>query len=238
MKKILISLYMIFALFALILFSSSAYQNQIHLVALGDSITHGTGDPLRMGYIGRFQQIYDEEHLANIKISNFGIPKYTTDDTLRQLRDKQISAAIHSADFVIVYIGTNDFRKSAQYKFEQLPNKRMNSGKIHYINNLERILTEIRKENEQATLIVFGLYHPYTEYQNSVQIQKLIEEWNEEINQTANHYRPSQFIPTIDLFLMQPKVHLYSDSIHLNSAGYELIANRLYKSMEILLNTK
>jgi lysophospholipase L1-like esterase len=228
---------MIFALFALILYSSSAYQHQIHLVALGDSITHGTGDPLKMGYVGRLKQKYDGEHLSTIRISNFGIPKYTTDDTLRQLKEEKIRAALRSADYVIVFIGTNDFRKSAQYKFNQLSNRKMNFGKNHFINNLERILTEVRQENEKATLFVFGLYHPYTEYKDSDLIQEIIAEWNEEISQTAQHYQPFEFIPTMDLFLGQPKSRYYTDSIHLNSTGYELIADRLFKNMKVRLKS-
>ncbi|NMD69826.1 hypothetical protein HHO41_05960 [Bacillus sp. DNRA2] len=238
MKKFFIIIYLIFALFALILYSSSAYHHQIHLVALGDSITHGTGDPMKIGYLGRFKQKYDDEHTSVIRITNFGIPKYTTDDTLRQLHDKKIRSALRSADYVIVFIGTNDFRKSANFKFDQLSVSRMNIGKRHFVNNFKRILTEVRKENEQATLIIFGLYHPYTQYKNSDQIQALITDWNEEISQVAQTYQPYKFIPTMDLFLYKPKSRNYSDSIHLNSIGYELIADRLYKNMEVLKKTK
>lgn len=238
MKKFLISIYMIFALFALLLYSSASFQNPIHLVALGDSITYGTGDPLKMGYVGRFEQKFNQESREAIQISNFGIPKYTTDDTLAQMNEKNIRAALRRADYVIVFIGTNDFRKSAQYNFAQLSKVSINVGKTHFIDNLDRIFTEIRTENKQATLLVFGLYHPYTQYKNSNEIQSIITEWNEGIKETALHYQPYAFISTMDLFLNQPKASCYSDSIHLNALGYELIAERLYRNMEVLLQNK
>jgi lysophospholipase L1-like esterase len=238
MKKYFIIVYMILVLFALTLISSSATHNEVKVVAVGDSITFGTGDPLKKGYVGRIEDLLEESNGTNIIMSNFGIPRYTTDDTLMQLKGGKIQKEIKEANFILLYIGTNDFRKSAQYRFDQLNLEKMKAGRARFSKNLHKILDIIRSYNGTAPIFVMGLYHPYTQYKNENQIYKTIMEWNREINDVVTPYEAIAYVPTIDLFLGKPKRTCFSDSLHLNATGYDLVANRLFNRMELFNDTK
>lgn len=222
---------MIFLLLTGILTGSSAKIHSIKIVAIGDSITYGTGDPLRIGYIGRFQQQFEQDKRCTIQISNFGVPKYDTEDILIQLKENKMNKNIHDANFIILFVGTNDFRKSAGYRFDSINLKKLNDGKKEFSTNLYQILKKFRKDNASAPIIVMGLYHPYTELKNNKQLLGLINEWNTEITEVAAQYESVIYVPTLDLFINQPKITYFSDSLHPNRAGYQLIANRLFEKM-------
>jgi lysophospholipase L1-like esterase len=85
---------------------SSASTKVINLVALGDSITHGIGDPAKKGYIEGVKVKLQEKQKTPVKVSNFAIPRYSTDKILEQLQDKKINTQIKKAHYIILYIGT------------------------------------------------------------------------------------------------------------------------------------
>ncbi|MBB6444830.1 GDSL-type esterase/lipase family protein [Bacillus benzoevorans] len=212
----------------------SAGSNTIHLTAIGDSITYGTGDPGQKGYIGRVKELLQEEKGILVELSNFGVPRYTTDQILQQLQDRKIIREVKKADYIILYAGTNDFRKSAAYTLDSLKIQQMKTGKERYSQNLHRILDLIRLENTSAPILVLGLYHPYSEYQNEEEILNLIQQWNQEIEASAANYEMTYFVPVLDLYINQPKKDYFSDKIHLNPAGYQLMAERLYQKLILL----
>jgi lysophospholipase L1-like esterase len=206
---------------------SSASTKVVNLTALGDSITYGSGDPSKMGYIERVKVELEEQKGIPVQVSNFAIPKYSTENILEQLQDGKIKRHVKNANYIILYIGTNDFRKSAGYKFDQLNVKKINEGEVKFSANLHKILEYIRSENSVAPIIVLGLYHPYVEYQNHQKILELIEHWNHEIVNVMGDFDQTIFVPTLDLFKNKPKEKYFSDSLHPNPAGYQLISNRL-----------
>lgn len=210
---------------------SPASANEVQLTAIGDSITFGTGDPERKGYIGRVSEKFLEEKDIAVEVTNFAIPRYTTDKTLEQLEDSKIRKQFRKADYIILYIGTNDFRKSADYHFEQLNEKKMRLGKKQFSHNLQTILDKIRQENKTAPILVLGLYHPYKEYQNEQEILEFIQQWNHEIASCAAKYERTTFVPVLDLFINQKKQDYFSDKIHLNPSGYQLMSERVYEHL-------
>lgn len=209
----------------------SANSNIIKIVAIGDSISYGTGDPLKIGFVGRFKEQFERHRGIPIQISNFGVPKYKTEDILKQLQDEKIKKRIHESNYIILNIGTNDFRKSAEYKFDNINLVKMNDGKNGFSENLYQILGKIRNENAHGLIIVMGLYNPYTENKNHLQLLDLINNWNNEIIIIVRHFDNIIFVPTCDLFSGKPKKNYFSDSLHPNAAGYKLITNRLLDRM-------
>ncbi|WP_102348513.1 GDSL-type esterase/lipase family protein [Bacillus sp. Marseille-P3661] len=214
--------------------NSAASTKNLNIVAFGDSITHGSGDPTKQGYIQRFKFKFEEKTGFPVQMYNYGIPKYTTHDVLEQLKDETIRKQIKHANYIILYIGTNDFRKSADYEFAQLDENKMNEGRRSFSANIHAILNNLRNKNMTAPIILLGLYHPYVEYHNGKDIQGCIERWNYEILEAACEYDESVFVPTIDLFINGPKTDFFSDSLHPNSVGYELIADRLLEEVLLL----
>lgn len=226
--------YIIFFCSILILFGtytgirgSSASTKVINLVALGDSITHGVGDPAKKGYIEGVKVKLEKKYKTPVKVSNFAIPRYPSEKILEQLQDKKVTVQLKKADYIILYIGTNDFRKSANYQFNPLDVKQINRGKVTYTTNLYKILENIKKDNSVAPIFVLGLYQPYVEYSNQKEILNTIKHWNEEIAKVAGNFDRTYFVPTLDLFQNKPKSLYFSDALHPNPAGYQLIADRL-----------
>jgi lysophospholipase L1-like esterase len=222
MKKIIVLL----LLFSINL-GCSATENDIKLVAIGDSLTHGTGDPSKKGYMERVRAgLADKEEVA-VHLKNYAIPGYTTEDLLNQLKNKKMRQQVKKADYLILFIGTNDFRKSAEYVFQPLDFKKMSEGKAKFSSNLHQILKKIRVENSQAPILVLGLYHPYVEYSNEQEIRGVIEGWNHEIKMVTEGFDATYFVPILDLFVDKAKKQYFSDSLHPNAAGYELMAERV-----------
>lgn len=206
---------------------SSASTKPLNLVALGDSITHGVGDPAKKGYLDGVKGKLEEIQKTSVKVSNFAVPRYSTDKVLEQLMDKKITAQIKRANYIILYIGTNDFRKSANYQFNPLDVKGVKEGKVTFTTNLNRILDNIRKENPAAPIFVLGLYQPYVEYSNHQEILSTIKDWNDGIANVAGDFNRTYFVATLDLFHDKPKSTYFSDSLHPNPAGYRLISERV-----------
>lgn len=233
MKKYYVVMSMILLLFGFFTCTSiySASSNRFQLTAIGDSITYGTGDPERKGYIGRVKERLEEEKGIPVQLNNFGVPRYTSEQMLTKLSERKVIKGIKNADAIILYAGTNDFRQSASYIFDSFDRDKMNAGKERLSANLHTILTQLRKENASAPILVLGLYHPYTEYQNKEEIHSLLEQWNETIAACAASYEETYFVPVLDLFFEQPKEDYFSDKIHLNPAGYQLLAERVYRHL-------
>lgn len=218
--------------------SPGAGKNMINIVALGDSITHGTGDATKKGYIERVHTGLENLYHIPVEIRNFAVPKYTTENILAQLKERKIKNKLRKADYIILYIGTNDFRKSADYQFQPLNTQGLNKGVRKYSINLHLILKNLRAENPSASIILLGIYHPYTEYKNEKEILSNIHTWNREMVKVMGEYTVTKYISTVDLFLHKPKKAFFSDSIHLNSAGYTLLADRILLNLVNIENKR
>ncbi|MBD8067957.1 GDSL-type esterase/lipase family protein [Bacillus sp. PS06] len=209
---------------------ASATPNKTNIVALGDSITYGTGDPKKIGYIGRLK-----DKIKNpVIIQNFAIPKYKTNQTLDQLKSQKVIKAVQQSDYLILNIGTNDFRKSTSYSFNQIDLSEFKKGQKQYVQNLKQILVILKELNPSAPIFVFGLYDAYEDHNNSKQLNRLIINWNKQIQAVISEVDHITYVPTIDLFQGKPKTDVFSDSLHPNEKGYDILAHRLLKKMEEL----
>jgi lysophospholipase L1-like esterase len=211
---------------------TSACSNKINLVALGDSITKGTGDPTRQGYIERVKIKLESRLDLPVQLSNYAIPKYTTDDILEQIQDRKILEDLQESTHMVLYVGTNDFRKSTDHIFNPLNIKQLNNGRLTFTNNLYKIIKIMKRENSSAPIFVLGLYHPYVEYQNKQEILHEINRWNSAMINVFKDFDQVFFVPTLDLFNDKLKMLYFSDSLHPNPAGYQLIADRLFSHIE------
>jgi lysophospholipase L1-like esterase len=211
-----------------------ATPKTINMVALGDSLTFGIGDPLRKGYIERVKEQFEKEKKVAVQLKNFGVPRNRTDQIINQLTTKEVQKAIKRADYVFLFIGTNDFRKSAEYQLEEINEENIRHGKKAFSKKLHHIISEIRKVNDDAPIILLGLYHPYTKLKNQKQLAALIKEWNKEIKKLIPFYNRLYFVPTFDLFQNVNKEAYFHDRLHPNANGYQLIAKRVVHQVLLL----
>ncbi|MCM3269160.1 GDSL-type esterase/lipase family protein [Paenibacillus elgii] len=85
-------------------------KDQIRIVALGDSLSAGTGDLSGKGYVGDVRDKLEKQLGKPVFVyNNFAIPGYRTADLLKDWDKKaDIAKSIAEADLVLLTIGGND----------------------------------------------------------------------------------------------------------------------------------
>ncbi|MFB7641179.1 DUF459 domain-containing protein [Peribacillus butanolivorans] len=133
------------------------------------------------------------------------------------------------ADTFIVYIGTNDLINSNGGNLKKISNQKINDGKREYIDHLNKILSTLLKKNKKADILVVGLYNPKKDDQR---LEKHVHDYNQSVNEVVEENKRMIFIPTNDLFENKKKKEYFSDKIHPNEKGYQLITNRILESYD------
>nr|WP_251009466.1 SGNH/GDSL hydrolase family protein [Bacillus sp. ISL-39] len=196
------------------------------VVALGDSLTRGTGDDTGKGYIGYLVDELEEKSKEKITIHNFGVKGYRSNQLLDQLKQGEIQRKIQSADYILITIGGNDLFQSGQ-TFLQMDEQQIAQAKKSYLKNLDSILKELTTINDSAVIFHIGLYNPFIDLNDSEQTTKIVRDWNYDTNQLLDKNEKAVYVPTFDLFQLSVNDYLYTDKFHPNAEGYRLIAERV-----------
>ena len=81
----------------------------ITVLALGDSLTRGTGDETGQGYVGIVtEQLKEELVPRGVTVYNLGINGQDSSQLLQQLGQKNIIRQVKEADIILMTIGGND----------------------------------------------------------------------------------------------------------------------------------
>jgi len=208
-------------------------DNKIAIVALGDSLTSGTGDTTGKGYVLRLREKLEaqsgkETHVLN----NLAIPGYRGEQLLRDLKTKKVQEALKDADLIVFSIGGNDIFQNT-------------SGFTVVGNNIEfnpeesialidpalkvakEIVAEIHRANPDATVLYLGLYHPFLDMDKDKTGSLGVQTFNDGMFRILNQYQNMIFVPSYDLFERNGTRFLFTDHFHPNGDGYERIADRM-----------
>ena len=202
-----------------------AETKELTVLALGDSLTRGTGDETGQGYVGLVTTHLKEE-LDNVFVHNLGISGQTSTQLLQQLSEKNVLRQIEEADVILMTIGGNDLFQGGE-TLTNLNFDNIKSLQEQYLKNLEQIFTTIRKANEQGTVFILGLYNPFIELDPTNVTNEVVRGWNYATETSTGKFKKIVFVPTFDLFQLSVNDYLYTDYFHPNQAGYELIGERL-----------
>lgn len=201
-------------------------NSNMTIVALGDSLTRGTGDVGGKGYIGYLVDELEEKTKEKIILQNFGVKGFRSRQLLNQVSQVAIQRQIQQADIMIITIGGNDLFQSGQTMVD-LNQLNVENLKKRYLVNLEKIISEIRSANEEVTIYFVGLYNPFIDLNQAEVTTKAVRQWNFETSELLDKYPQTVFVPTFDLFQLKVNDYLYSDKFHPNTEGYKLIAERV-----------
>ncbi|WP_060666402.1 DUF459 domain-containing protein [Bacillus sp. CHD6a] len=193
------------------------------MVTLGDSLTYGVGDKSGEGYVDNLEKLIQEEKEANVKVKNYGIPGQESDGVVKQVKLTNIQRDIRNADYIILFIGTNDLIQSNGGDLKGMNEKKIKKGAVEYEKNVQEILKTIRQENKDVPILFLGLYNSYPD---SAAHENIIVEWNDNSQKMIDDYKQIKFISTNDLFKEKSKEY-FSDSLHPNEKGYDLITNKI-----------
>ncbi|MHA7964685.1 GDSL-type esterase/lipase family protein [Paenibacillus sp. CAU 1782] len=201
----------------------------LSIVALGDSLTRGTGDSKGKGYVGYLSDWLKEEY-PEVTVSNLGIKGYTAPELAEQLKQPEIRRQVGGADYILLTIGGNDLFQGgrALLQLEEGNGDGLGEG---FISNLDGILKEIRSLNAEGTIMLMGLYNPFQDFKEGDLASEVVMSWNQEVWDTAAAYSDIIIVPTFDLFQQYGADYLFSDGFHPNDKGYQAIAKRYLSLM-------
>lgn len=211
-------------------------KNQIQIVALGDSLTAGTGDSNGKGYVLHLRDKLQNEIDKPVHVlNNLAVPGYVTDQLLQDLDKKSTQDALAAADIIVFTIGGNDLFAGGDGLFtnggEEFSPKAAEKRLEPALAKIKRIFEKIHQANPKATVLYPGLYHPFLDLDSQREGAFIIQQWNDQVFRIMNKYDHMHFIPTYDLFEQNLNHYLFTDHFHPNSAGYERIADRMVKAM-------
>lgn len=196
------------------------------IVALGDSLTRGTGDVGGKGYIGYLAEQLEEKTKEKIILQNLGVKGFRSEQLLDQVGQVGIQRQVKQADIITITIGGNDLFQSGQ-TLVNLKQQNVDKLRKQYLVNLEKIISTIRSSNKDATIFFVGLYNPFIELNQAKVTTQAVRQWNFETSELLDKYPQTVFVPTFDLFQLKVNDYLYSDKFHPNTEGYKLIAERV-----------
>ncbi len=226
----------------------------ISMIAIGDSLTQGDGDDTGRGYPGRIQEMISTIRPGS-SVTNFGQSGWSSDALIngdqglpgqltRATAEVQAANEQSRGSVVFIWIGSNDLWYLYEYGGDI--NDEAEAQDLHrFSSNLDVILSDLRLAGAQVIIALlddqsqrpvaikgeaFTAITADELSRMSVQVQR----YNETIIQKADEYGALtvNFYST-DIFT-NPAT-LYDDGNHPNQAGYDLIAQKWFESLSLIL---
>ncbi|RYG72233.1 hypothetical protein EU245_11110 [Lentibacillus lipolyticus] len=205
-------------------------KKQMHVTAIGDSLTQGVGDNVvEGGYVGILEsKINQNEQL--VTFDNYGKRGNRSDQLLKRLDKPEIMQSIKKADIILITIGANDIMHVLKQNFTNLEMSDFEQPQERYKTRLKDIFQMVRDLNDDAAIYLIGFYNPFGRYfQDIEELNTIINNWNQTGQTVTEQFDRTKFIPIADLFRstdIDDNV-LADDHFHPNHRGYQLFAKRV-----------
>lgn len=213
----------------------SFVSEELNVVAAGDSLTQGVGDSTGTGgYVPYLQKLFQQEQgIGTVTINNYGVKGNRTDQLLKKIKSAEVKQSISDADMVILTIGGNDIMKVVRDHISNLQLDDFTPQMKTFETNLYNVLREIRKDNQQAAIVLVGVYNPFTKWFADVdEMNDIVTEWNRTGENILTLYDNTYFVPIEQIFTDITENLLYTDYFHPNDKGYKLIADEIYTKVK------
>ncbi len=168
------------------------------IVALGDSLTFGTGAPKAQSYPKQLSQLIGED------VINLGIPGDTSANALARIKD----VLIKNPRIVLLTIGGNDLKNGIKKEI--------------VFDNIKNIVTTLQESG--ALVIIGGFDIPLFSRDFGSAYRDLAKETG------------SVLVPNVLEDIIGNR-ELMSDTIHPNSKGYQIMAERFHEVLKPFLLT-
>ncbi|MBH5317886.1 GDSL family lipase [Paenibacillus sp. GSMTC-2017] len=213
--------------------------SEINIVALGDSLTKGTGDPSGKGYVLRLVDGLKTKSDKPVKlINNLAVNGMKASELSERLTsDSGYQYAIRQANLIVFSIGGNDLFLSARTKFANRKLSDVNVDELtedfdKAIGHYREVAKKLHDLNPTATIVYMGLYNPFYDIPGLRDASLKMQGWNNDVYETIYEYPNMLMVPTFDLFEGRIMDYLSSDHFHPNDRGYEVIASRMLESLK------
>ncbi|MCL6571476.1 MAG: SGNH/GDSL hydrolase family protein [Bacillus sp. (in: Bacteria)] len=205
------------------------------VVSAGDSLTQGVGDSTDQGgYLPYLKTMLEKEKgVRDVDFYNYGVRGNRTTQLLKRLKTPKMKAALQEANLVILTIGGNDIVKVIKDNISNLQLSKFNTEKESYRTHLTQIIEAVIQENPQTSIVLVGLYNPFSKWFSDIkEMDEIVADWNITGQTVIANYPNAYFVEIEDMFLNADENLLFTDNFHPNDRGYELIAQRLNKTLE------
>lgn len=208
---------------------------QVFVVGLGDSLTEGVGDEYkRNGYFGRLTDAMSGwEGVKEVHVDNLAKKGRRSDQLLDQLEDPEAQEYLKNADLIVFTIGGNDIMKVVKRDLFNLKVKPFYDELEQYSSRIDEVFSIIRALNNDAIIIVGGLYNPLSNVMDETpEFEDILASWNNALEVQTVLDDKSCFVPVRDLFNSNENMVYHTDFFHPNAKGYEEMANRFLESID------
>jgi len=208
------------------LFAADTAQKIIRVACVGDSITYGAGIPDRESnsYPAQLSLLLG----AGYDVRNFGVNGATMlekSDLPYLHRGEYTNALTFAPDIIVVMLGSND---SKHHDATSPPNVPENwANKADYVPDYEKLIVSFRQENPKVKVFVCLPPPAFSQRWgiNDITI-------HDEIIPLIHKVARASHAKIIDLNRpLAGKPEMFSDTIHPNSAGAQLMAATVYHAL-------
>ena len=207
---------------------------KVTVLSAGDSLTQGVGDSTEQGgYLPYLKSMLEKDKgIQEVDFYNYGVKGNRTTQLLKRLQSLEMKPILRQSNLVILTIGGNDIMKIVRDNISDLQVSDFIKEKESYRRHLTQIFDVIYKENPNASIVLVGVYNPFSKWFSDIkEMDQIVAEWNQIGESVVNQYPHSYFVSIEDLFLNAEEDLLYTDNFHPNDKGYKLIAERLNEAL-------
>jgi lysophospholipase L1-like esterase len=226
----------------------------VTLVALGDSLTQGDGDDSGRGYPGRLLEMVNTVRVDS-QVTNLGRSGWSSDALIdgdqgltgqlpRAVSELEVAKLRGGGTVALVWIGSNDLWYLYEYGEGSDENDALDAER--FSSNIEWILIQLKEAGAQ---VVIALLDDQSKRPVALKGEAFVsitpdelrrmsaqtERYNQIITEKAGQYGAL----TVDFYstdIFTNPTTLYDDGNHPNSAGYDIIAQKWFEVLQVLLN--
>lgn len=206
--------------------SNTKKNDALSIVALGDSLTRGTGDETGKGYVGYVVDELKKQTNQPVQFTNLAIKGQRSPQLINQLKQKEVQRQLKEADIILMTIGGNDLFRGGE-ALRDLSTTQIEKEKEKFAQQLRTIFQLVRTLNNEAPVFYIALYNPFNDLDNGKETSAVVRSWNYVASEVAADYQFIICVPTYDLFELQVNDYLYTDKFHPNKEGYKRMGERV-----------
>ncbi|WP_050180648.1 SGNH/GDSL hydrolase family protein [Domibacillus robiginosus] len=209
----------------------TSVPQDISIVSIGDSLTEGVGDSTNSGgYIPYLEdQLESLDEVKDASFVNHGKRGNRTDQLIKRLKKEDIGADIQKADMVMVTIGGNDVVKVVKENWSHLTVETFEREEEGYGDRIRTVLEEIRSINEDAGIVLIGIYNPFGRvFIDTEDDEAIVQAWNKQAEEVAASFDRTVFVNVETIFGEGSDGLFFEDQFHPNDIGYEQMAGRIF----------
>ncbi|OES44550.1 GDSL-type esterase/lipase family protein [Domibacillus iocasae] len=226
--------------------AAPSIPQNVDIVSIGDSLTQGVGDSTNSGgYVPYLEeQLESLDEIKDASFVNYGKRGNRTDQLIKRLEQEEIQADIKKADIVMITIGGNDVVKVVKENWSHLTVDTFEKEEDGYAERIQTVLETVRAINEDAGIVLVGIYNPFGRiFVDTDDDELIVRTWNERADEVAASMDRTIFVNVETIFGEGSDGLFFEDQFHPNDIGYEQMAGRIFDTingdpLEELTNNK